>query len=208
MAKKLGFLVIFFITMLFCSIVFLRSDSSRVWAYVLLFFCVIISALGASVLWQITELGIVVAGVAGGFFLSFLMNYIIFWRVSSTPTWLFLEFLILYFMIIGGILGYEFKDIIVIVATSLIGAYITIRSISVVFGGFVNEFEINTWLSTGTLPHIPWTMYVYVILIFILFGIGVFLQMKWRNFNMKTIIPNKEMAHRLEQVNNYGLKNQ
>lgn len=47
------------------------------------------------------------------------------------------------FAIFGAILSYEFRDHIVIIATSLIGSYITVRSYSLVFGGFPNEMSLN-----------------------------------------------------------------
>ena len=186
--------------MVMFNLMFLDSDSNRVWAYFWLVVSVILSLAGAAILAQVTEVGIVVSGVAGGFFLSFLMNYMLFWRVESTPGGMFLQFLIFYFMILGGILGYEFKDIIVILATSLIGSYLTIRSISVIFGGFVNEFEMNTWIKTGTVPSIPWTMYLYLVLIFILFAFGAFFQMRWRPHRLAFIVPNENVVGLLQKV--------
>ena len=186
--------------MVLFNLMFLSSDSNRFWAYFLLLSSAIIALLGASILAKFTELGIIVSGIAGGFFFSFFANYLIFWRVTSTPGGMFLNFLIGYFMAMGGILGYEFKDIIVIIATSLIGSYITIRSFSVIFGGFVNEFQMNTWIKTGAVPTIPWTMYLYLGLITLLFAVGVFFQQRWRPHQLGFIVQNEKVLGLLEEV--------
>ena len=53
------------------------------------------------------------------------------------------------FSILGAIAGYELQGIIVSIATSFIGSYLTIRSLSVLFGGFPNEFDLGHRLQTG-----------------------------------------------------------
>lgn len=192
-------------SMITLNLMFLNSESSRIWAYLLLIVCLAISAAVAYLISRVTELGIIVSGVAGGFFLAFLMNYLIFWRIDSSPSWLFLNCLIVYFCVLGGILGYEFKDIIVILATSLIGSYITVRSISVIFGGFVNEFEINTWMKTGAMPTVPLSMYFYLILIFALFAVGAFFQMKWRPHRLAYIVGDQKIVNAIEKANNFEI---
>ena len=92
-------------SMITLNLMFLNSESSRIWAYLLLIVCLAISAAVAYLISRVTELGIIVSGVAGGFFLAFLMNYLIFWRIDSSPSWLFLNCLIVYFCVLGGILG-------------------------------------------------------------------------------------------------------
>lgn len=52
------------------------------------------------------------------------------------------------FTCLGAILAYEFKDHIIILTTSLIGSYLTVRSISLLLGGFPNEFELNKNINT------------------------------------------------------------
>jgi len=79
-------------------------------------------------------------GAAGGFFLCVMMNYLVFWRIQSQPSWLFFYNMLLFFTVLGAIMAYEFKDHIIIVSTSFIGSYITVRSLSLIFGGFPNEF--------------------------------------------------------------------
>lgn len=52
------------------------------------------------------------------------------------------------FTCLGAILSYEFKDHIIILTTSLIGSYILVRSVSLLLGGFPNEFQLNLNINT------------------------------------------------------------
>lgn len=115
-------------------------DSSVYWAYFVLICCLVVAIVVALLLVKLRKLGIIVCGAAAGFFCCVLMNYLIFWRISSQPSWLFFYNLLVIFTILGSVLAYEFNNHIIIVSTSFIGSYITIRSLSVLFGGFPNEF--------------------------------------------------------------------
>ena len=43
----------------------------------------------------------------------------------------------------GALVGREYRNVILIVATSIVGSYITVRSVSLIFGGFPNETTFN-----------------------------------------------------------------
>lgn len=102
------------------------------------------------------------------------------------------------FTIIGGILGFEFQNLIVIIATSFIGSYITVRSLSLIFGGFPNEFDLTRKLQTGVLTGLPWYTYLYLALILILFFIGLYVQRRTQSKELKHIVRNDKLVGFLE----------
>lgn len=124
----------------FADVFLFQHDSSIYWAYFVLFCCLLISIIIGLLLVKLKQLGIIMCGAAGGFFLCVMMNYLVFWRIQSQPSWLFFYNMLLFFTVLGAIMAYEFKDHIIIVSTSFIGSYITVRSLSLIFGGFPNEF--------------------------------------------------------------------
>lgn len=70
-------------------------------------------------------------------------------------------------------MAFEFKDYIIIVSTSFIGSYVTVRSFSLIFGGFPNEFQLNLNINTQTLSSFPWQFYIYFAAIIGLFVFGM-----------------------------------
>lgn len=188
------------------SLLLLRSDSSYTWTYIVLAGCAAPAVIGAYLLSLVAPAGVLVAGAAGGLCLAFPLNYLLLWRIESTPSWLLLYFLLLHCTLLGALLAYEFKDVVVIAATSFVGAYVTVRAISLVLGGFVNEFELNTWLQTGVLSGLPWTMYLYLALIAGLFVMGTVLQMQWRPHKLEYVVKNQQLADTLKLVNNFELR--
>ena len=58
--------------------------------------------------------------------------------------------------LLGAIFGYEFQEYIVIISTSLIGSYITVRALSIIFGGFPNELQFNVKINAHVLDSLPW----------------------------------------------------
>ena len=55
---------------------------------------------------------------------------------------------------LGGISAYFLKDLLVTITTSFIGAYLTIRGISIPLGGFPSEYEIYKQIKSGNLEVI------------------------------------------------------
>jgi hypothetical protein len=63
-----------------------------------------------------------------------------------------------------------------IIATALLGAYALVRGASVYIGGFPNEFTLYSELKYGLLESVPWSYFVYFIIIFGLTIFGIFFQ--------------------------------
>ena len=106
------------------------------------------------------------------------------------------------FSILGAIAGYELQGIIVSIATSFIGSYLTIRSLSVLFGGFPNEFDLGHRLQTGVYDELKLSFYIYLALILILFVCGFIFQMKLRNQRLETIVKNEKLVSLIEDTEN------
>lgn len=55
--------------------------------------------------------------------------------------------------IIGAALANKFKDDIVIISTALIGSYAFVRGLSLLIGGFPNEFTLYQEIQDGTATY-------------------------------------------------------
>lgn len=113
---------------------------------------------------------------------------------------LFFDNFIVVFTLIGAILGYEFKEYVVIVATSFIGSYISVRSISILLGGFPNEFEINLRMKTRSNSSFGWRFYIYMILIIVLFIFGMGYQFKRRLDKLRMMIENDQLHSLIDKA--------
>lgn len=83
------------------------------------------------------------------------------------------------FTIPFGLLSFKYTDEIIIASSSLTGAYLIVRPISWLFGGFPNEFLLYEMVQTKTLDGIPWSFYLYLALIIALAVIGVMYQLMY-----------------------------
>ena len=90
-------------------------------------------------------------------------------------------------------MGYEFKQYVVIVATSFIGSYLTVRSISILLGGFPNEFEINSRMKNRSVMNFGYLFYIYMISIILLFILGVAYQFKRKSDQLRMMIENDKL---------------
>ena len=90
--------------------------------------------------------------------------------------WSFVIFVI-FFTIPFGVLTFKFRDEILIASSSLTGAYLVVRPISWLFGGFPNEFLLYHLIETNSLDSLPWSFFGYLILIVALALIGSMYQL-------------------------------
>jgi len=123
------------------------------------------------------NIGLFVVGAFLGLCISFLLQNLFLYKIHAHPAEL--PFYIT-FAILGltfGLLAIWIVDHIMIVATTLVGAYAAIRGISLFFPGtFPNEFTVASQMQSGEMKHIPWEFYLYFVCIMILFGLGMFYQ--------------------------------
>jgi hypothetical protein len=65
-----------------------------------------------------------------------------------------------------------------ILATAFIGAQQAIRAIGMQAGGYPNEFDLANKIRSGETLVIGWTFYLYLFFIFVLTGLGIFVQLQ------------------------------
>lgn len=79
----LGSLISALISVIFCDVFLIDSNTAKLWAYLLLSACILLSLMVGIILVKLTKLGLAVCGATGGFFLCILLNYLILWRIDS-----------------------------------------------------------------------------------------------------------------------------
>lgn len=85
----MGFLISGVYIILLIDIFLLENESNAYWAYFLLILGVLGAGFLGLVLVKLRKFGIVLCGAVGGFFFYFFMNYVFFWRIFSTPGFVF-----------------------------------------------------------------------------------------------------------------------
>ena len=136
-------------------------------------------------------------GVAAGFYIVRYQRYcfILIGAYLGTMLSLFLFNLFLYkflpenylmsFMIIStigcAIVNFFYKEVVTILSTSITGAYMAVRGLSFILGGYPSEVFIYDILKKQQLDKIPWTLHAYLSLILFMSVIGICVQ-----FNEKT----------------------
>lgn len=168
----MSFIFSFLVLLIVAVTLFVRYDSSSLWIGFLLTIILCCSLATGYLVSKLRRLGIIICGATAGLFVCILLNQLFLWRVNSQPSYLFYYNSLAIFILIGAITAYEFENQIVIVATSLIGSYITVRTYSIIFGGFPNELSLNQNIFNH-LGEISIAAYVYCVLIIGLFALGV-----------------------------------
>jgi len=115
---------------------------------------------------------VLIGAYLGAIFSLFLFNLFLFKFLPET--------LLLHFMITSAIgfaiVNFFYRDIITILSTSITGAYMSVRGLSFLLGGFPSELIIYDWINKDQLEKIPWTVHVYLSLILFLAVIGICVQ--------------------------------
>eukprot|EP00331_Platyophrya_macrostoma_P000382 CAMPEP_0176408824 /NCGR_PEP_ID=MMETSP0127-20121128/2168_1 /TAXON_ID=938130 /ORGANISM="Platyophrya macrostoma, Strain WH" /LENGTH=220 /DNA_ID=CAMNT_0017788157 /DNA_START=276 /DNA_END=938 /DNA_ORIENTATION=- len=103
----------------------------------------------------------------------------VLYKIKTNPANLLL---IIGVSVFGGVFGLgalKFYKFLIVISTALCGAYITIRSLSLVTGNFPNEFELAQQIQLGNLAFaVQWQFYLYMNAIFLLAILGGWMQFK------------------------------
>ena len=95
-------------------------------------------------------------------------------------------------------MAYILKDIIIIFATSFIGAYTLIRGISLFAGGFPSEFTVIDLKQREEIEQLnkilTWRVYVYLVSIVVATGLSIFIQIKINKEKPEDECPKDESA--------------
>eukprot|EP00826_Nyctotherus_ovalis_P061993 TRINITY_DN8889_c0_g1_i16.p1 TRINITY_DN8889_c0_g1~~TRINITY_DN8889_c0_g1_i16.p1 ORF type:complete len:446 (+),score=106.73 TRINITY_DN8889_c0_g1_i16:72-1409(+) len=82
--------------------------------------------------------------------------------------------------ILCGMIAYSAKELIISIATSLIGAFLVVRGIALAFGGFPGLLEIYEHIRNGE-PYTSWPLTIYSAVMLVLAVCFVFVQERLEN---------------------------
>lgn len=124
------------------------------------------------ILQRMLKVGAGIISFIGGYLISIpIINLLFGWVDSET----FLSVLSFLIAVAVTVLSLQHYDNIIIFGTSIIGSYIFVRGISLIFGGFPPESEVFHRIATGDVEGI---FYAYLAFFTGIVGLGVFLQRK------------------------------
>jgi len=110
----------------------------------------------------------------GAIFALFLYQYVIALFLDTTSDALVYAFAIV-FGVTGGVLSLRVWKGMAIISTSIIGAYLAVRAVSVYIGGFPSELN----LANGTAEFTGWS-YLYLLVVVVMSALGIRYQFKTR----------------------------
>lgn len=164
-----------FILLLGFYSIFLTDDTQDWVGWTVLVCSTIIGLIVGFIMYRMKKLGAAILAGWGGFMLGLLLNETILYKAQSEVLFWCVAIAC---AVTFAILAFIFVDIILVISTSFMGAYLFWRGISLYAGGYPNEFELIKQVQSGAAPHVdPW-FYAYLGAIVVSFGIGFFIQYK------------------------------
>lgn len=145
----LGTLAAFFILAMVESLVVFQPGVSNALISSVITITIITSVLAGYVTLYFPKAGLFVMGMWDGFFLSFILNNIALYHIPANPPALPLMITMAILGVGMGIMSLFIKKTFVIVSTSFIGAYASIRALSWYLGKYPNEFLIGKQFHTN-----------------------------------------------------------
>lgn len=125
---------------------------------------IILGGLAGLLVMKTVWIAVGVLGLVGGFFIGS-MIYSIFLAISGFGTWWAALLFSFIGAIIGGFLSFRFSKQVVLVMTSVIGAYAFMRGLSYFIGGYPSEVVIIEALKNAQpIPGLTQTFWIYLAL--------------------------------------------
>jgi len=167
--------VIFIVTALLYA--FVISYNAEEWiGWIILPAAAIVGVITGYFTWSFLRIGIILIGLWAGATLGALLFQSVFYLATS-EVWMLWSL-----MIVGGLLcavaTLKFYNLVMIIGTSIIGAFLLIRGIGVFAGGYPNEFQLHNEIISGNMKNMPWTVYVYVAAVFVTTALSVLWKIK------------------------------
>jgi len=148
-----------------------NSEGGSIFLVIMGFILAILSAVTVGyLLKKFLMVGLCILAAVAGFMLGLMTYNLLFvgWLKSS----ILLASLTFIPAFLGAYYAYKHGDTIVILVTSLIGAYLTVRGVSMFFGGFPNEVSLYQEISNGTASFSYWFLgYLSAIMILTIVGV-------------------------------------
>ncbi len=143
-------------------------------AVVLVIVCIVIGAVVGFFIAKLTEkIGGILIGTVLGFFGGVTLYNLLL--ASTANMWLLLLCAVVG-VVVGAFIGWKFFDKVVIIGSSILGAYLFIRGISLFAGHYPSEFLIYQEAANGVNAEFEWQFLVYVVCMVIMALIGMKVQ--------------------------------
>lgn len=165
--------------------------------WVVIGICVLIGIICSFLLTFWEKLSFTFCGVACGFILSSVLYDLILYKLDGEGTPVVYYAINISVGCIFGIISLWLKDNIIVLSTSVMGSYYTIKMIGVMIGNYPDERNISNRIAGGQFKDMPWEVYLYVFLMIVLAIGGLILQLY-----LKKKYP-KERKHTRKSIDYY-----
>lgn len=145
-------LIIFYSTFLSAA-----TESWVSWLVVSL--TIIVGCIAGYLAQKVEKIGGALLAGWGGFVLGVVLNETVFYLAKSSVLFWCIN---IGFAVIFALLGFFFFNQAVILATSFIGSYMTMRGIGMMAGGFPNEYVLINEIQSGSIDNIDPVFYAYL----------------------------------------------
>jgi len=174
-----GFLSAFFVSFIILFDVIVQADSSENVKWIILIFSIVMGVFVGFITSKTVKVGFFVLGAWLGTILSLILFNAFLYKIQVDPPELLLYISMGILGLFFGVLAIVFYQVFVIISTSICGAYITVRAISLPIGGFPNEFAIAEQIQNSNLGFtVQWQFYVYMNAIIVMALISMWVQWK------------------------------
>jgi len=126
---------------------------------------------------KLVRVGAFALGAWAGVGIALMLNNMVFYKINSVAV---LWIMIVVIGLVFGILSFVIFDYIMILSTSILGGYLIVRGISLVAGGYPNEFTVYERIKAGDFNNVPGTFYAYMAGMVVLIIIGFIIQIRMK----------------------------
>lgn len=154
---------------------FLQDNTASWVSWTVVSISILLGLLGGYLMVKMEKFGGALLAGWGGFCLGVILNETVLYLANSSALFWCVN---IGLAIIFAILGFVMFDTAVILATSFIGSYMTMRGIGIMAGGFPNEYVLINEIEAGAYNNIDPVFYAYLAGIVIMFILSSIVQFK------------------------------
>ena len=174
------------VIILFLFYVLILPNNVKEWAgWVILACSAILGLIVGFFAAKLVRIGAFILGAWAGAAIGLLLSNMAFYKIDSEVV---LWVLIILLALIVGLLSFVFFNFIVIFSTSFLGGYLLMRGLSLVAGGYPNEFTVYERIRDGDLDSVPGTFYAYMVGVVIFAAAGMYLQLRMLSMLRKSSV--------------------